>query len=147
MYWCYLHCVCLCAKSLQLCPTLCDSMDYIVFQSPLSMGFSRQEYWRGLPCPPPGDLLDPEIKPTSIISPALADGFFTTSATWEEKLEIRALGGQRCIDFRALFKHPIERLLLNHKRGQDSWPPEEKNSIQGQRRGLITQSFCVIKLY
>ena len=42
---------------------------------------------------------------------------------------------------------PIERLLLNHQRRQDSWPPEEKNSILGQRRGLITQSFCIIKFY
>ena len=40
-----------------------------------------------------------------------------------------------------------ERLLLNHERGQDSWPPEENNSIQGQSGGLITQSFCVIKFY
>ena len=41
----------------------------------------------------------------------------------------------------------IERLLLNHERHWDSWPPEEKNSIGGQRRGLIAQSFCVIKFY
>ena len=40
-----------------------------------------------------------------------------------------------------------ERLLLNHERLQDSWPSEEKNSIWGQRQGLITQSFCVIKFY
>ena len=44
--------------------------------APLSMGFSRQEYWSGLPCPPPGDLPDPEIEPTSLTSPALAGGFF-----------------------------------------------------------------------
>ena len=44
-------------------------------------GFSRQEYWSGLPCPPPGDLLNPGIKPMSLMSPALADGFFTTSTT------------------------------------------------------------------
>ena len=37
----------------------------VVFQAPLSMGFSRQEYWSGLPFPFPGDLLDPEIKPGS----------------------------------------------------------------------------------
>ena len=49
----------------------------------LSIGFSRQEYWSGLPCPPPGDLLDPGIKPMSLTSPALVAGFFTTSATWE----------------------------------------------------------------
>ena len=47
------------------------------------MGFSRQEYWNGLPCPPPEDLLDPEIEPMSLMSPELAGGFFTTSATWE----------------------------------------------------------------
>ena len=47
------------------------------------MGFSRQEYWSGLPCPPPGDLLDPGVEPTTLMSPALAGRFFTTSATWE----------------------------------------------------------------
>jgi len=47
------------------------------------MGFSRQEYWSGLPCPPPGDLPNPGINPTSLMSPALVGGFFTTSATWE----------------------------------------------------------------
>ena len=44
-------------------------------------GFSRQEYWSGLPHPPSGDLPDPGIKPTSLTSPALAGGFFTTSTT------------------------------------------------------------------
>ena len=52
-------------------------------QAPLSMGFSKQEYWSGLPCPPAGDLPDPGIEPASLTSPALAGGFFTTSATWE----------------------------------------------------------------
>ena len=47
----------------------------IAYQAPLSMGFSRQEYWSGLPFPSPGDLPDPGIKPAS---PALACGFFTT---------------------------------------------------------------------
>ena len=55
----------------------------VSFQAPLSMGFSRQEYWSKLPCPPPGDLPDPGIEPMSLMSPALASGFFTTSATWE----------------------------------------------------------------
>ena len=49
----------------------------------LSMGFSRQEYWSEFPCPSPGDLQDPGIERTSPMSPALAGGFFTTSATWE----------------------------------------------------------------
>ena len=47
-------------------------------QAPLSMGFSRQEYWSGLPFPPPGYLPKPGSKPTSLASPALAGGFFTT---------------------------------------------------------------------
>ena len=55
----------------------------IACQSPLSMGFSRQEYWCGLPCSPPGDLPDLEIEPLSPMSPALAGRFFTTSATWD----------------------------------------------------------------
>ena len=45
------------------------------------MEFSRQEYWSGLPFPPPGDLPDPEVEPESLTSPALAGGFFATSAT------------------------------------------------------------------
>ena len=55
----------------------------VAHQASLSMGFSRQEYWSGLPCPPPGDLPDPGIEPTSLTSPALAGGFFTTNDTWE----------------------------------------------------------------
>ena len=57
----------------------------VACQAPLSMGFSRANYWSGLPCPLPGDLPDPGIKPTShyISRPALAGGFFTTSAIWE----------------------------------------------------------------
>ena len=49
----------------QLCPTLCDPVDYIANQAPPSMGFSRQEYWSGLPFPSPGDLPDPGIEPRS----------------------------------------------------------------------------------
>ena len=49
----------------------------ISHQAPLSMGFPRQEYWSVLPFPSPGDLPDPEIKPTSRVSPALAGAFFT----------------------------------------------------------------------
>ena len=52
----------------------------------LPMEFSKQEYWSELPFPPPGDLPKPGIEPKSF--PALADGFFTTSATWGEKLKL-----------------------------------------------------------
>ena len=54
----------------------------IARQAPLSVGFSRQEYWSGFPCPPPGDLPDPGMEPASLMSPALAGGFFTTGAAW-----------------------------------------------------------------
>ena len=52
-------------------------------EAPLSMGFSRQEYWSGLQCPHPGESSQPRIKATSLKSPALARGFFTTSAARE----------------------------------------------------------------
>ena len=71
---------------IQLYVTLCT----IAHQSPLSLGFSRQEYWTGLPCPPPGDLPNPGIKPTSLPSPALAGGLFTTITTWEAQVEAQS---------------------------------------------------------
>ena len=49
----------------------------VALQASLPMGFSQQEYWKGLPCPPPGDLLDPGIK---LVSPALAGRFLTTES-------------------------------------------------------------------
>ena len=58
----------------QLCPTLCDPMDSSLHQAPPSMGFSRQEYWSGLPFPSPGNLPDPGIEPRS---PTLIDRCFT----------------------------------------------------------------------
>ena len=51
----------------------------VVCQVSLSMGFSRQEYWSGLPCPPPGDLPDAGIKPVSLMSPALEGKFLCCS--------------------------------------------------------------------
>ena len=72
----------MCVKSLQSCQTLCNHMDC---SSPVS---SVHEIFQarlldGLPCPPPRDLPNPGIKLVSFMSPALAGGFFTTSATWE----------------------------------------------------------------
>ena len=72
---------CVHAKLLQSCQTLCNPM--VACHALLSMGFSRQEYLSRLPCPPPGDLPDSGIKPMSLMSPALAGMYFTTSATWE----------------------------------------------------------------
>ena len=76
----FLPAPCVCAKSLQSCPTLCHPVDCSC-QVPLSMGFSRQEYWTELSRPPPVDLPNPGITPASPMYPALAGGFFTTSTT------------------------------------------------------------------
>ena len=57
--------------------------------APLSMEFSRQEYWSGMPFPSPGDLPDPGIESASLMSPALAGGFFTTSTTWEAQASLK----------------------------------------------------------
>ena len=51
------------------------------------MDFSKQEYWSGLPCPPPGDLPDPGIEPESFMFPVLAAGCFTPSTTWKTPTE------------------------------------------------------------
>ena len=67
---------CVCTLLVQSCLTLCDPRT-VAHQAPLSMGFYRQEYWSGLPFPPPRDLPDPGIKLGSLASPALAGGFLT----------------------------------------------------------------------
>ena len=66
-----------------MCLTLYNPMD-ITHQAHLSMKFSRQEYWSGLPYPLPRDIANPGIKPTSLRSSALADRFFTTTTTSRE---------------------------------------------------------------
>ena len=58
---------------------LCVMLWIVARQAPLSMGFSRQEYWSGLPCPPLGDLPNPGIEPASLTSPTLAGGCLTSS--------------------------------------------------------------------
>ena len=75
------------AALLQLCQLFATPWT-IAQQASLSMEFSRQDYWSGLPCPPPGDLLNPGIKP---MSPALANMFFITSETWEYLVALKWL--------------------------------------------------------
>ena len=74
------------------------------YQASLSMELSRQEYWSGLPFPPPWDLPDPGIKTTSPTSPGLAGGFFTTSGTWEARY--------------GLCRHQRKKILINHNADQ-----------------------------
>ena len=72
----------MCVHACQVTSVVTDSATQwtVAHQASLSMGFSGQEYWSWLPCPPPGDLPDPGIKPGS---PAMVGGFFTTSIMWE----------------------------------------------------------------
>ena len=78
------------------------------------MGFPRQEYWSGLPCPPPGDLPGPGVEPVSLRSPALAGGFFTTSATWDyhKFCTHPAVDGHLCFPFHHGILKDREYILL-----------------------------------
>ena len=73
-------------------------------QAPLSVGFSRQEDWSGLPCPPPGDLPDPGIEPLSRTGPAVAGGLFTAGATWVQR-GVKE-GPEKTLSF-TLFSEPV----------------------------------------
>ena len=85
LFVCVCVCVCvwMCVLSRFSRVRLYATLLAIACQASLSMGFSRQEYWSGLPCPFPGDFPEPGIEPMYLTSPALAGRFFTTSATWE----------------------------------------------------------------
>jgi len=67
------------------CVLLFVTLWTIAHQTPLSLELSRQEYWSGLTLPSPGDLPDPGIELTSLTTPALARGLFTTSTTWDPR--------------------------------------------------------------
>ena len=66
----------------QWCPSLCSPRT-VSCQAPLSIEFSGQVYWSGLPFPPAGNLPNPGIEAASFVSPALAGRYVTISATWE----------------------------------------------------------------
>ena len=64
-------------------PAICATLWTVAHHAPLSLGLSRQEYWIGLSCPPPGDLPNPGTEPAFLTSSALIGRFFPTSATCE----------------------------------------------------------------
>ena len=78
---------------LRVCSVVYDSVTLwtVAHQAPLPMGFFRQEYWSGLPCPPSRELPISGIKLRSLISPEIAGGFFTIRATWEAPFSSSAL--------------------------------------------------------
>ena len=75
--------------------------------APLSMGFSRQEYWSGLPCPPSGNLPNPGIESMSPVSPALAGGFFTTEPLGSIPQQAKEGKSHDHINrYKSIWKHP-----------------------------------------
>ena len=95
-----------CFSHIQLFATLRT----IARQTPLSIGFCRQEYWSGVPFPSPGDLPNPRIEPTSLVSSALTSRFFTTSTTWEGMQLSSGL----------IFSAEMENLCFVHINGKQS---------------------------
>ena len=92
----------------------------VAHQAPLSMGFSRQEYWSGLPRPPLGDLPKPGVEPTTLMSLALVDGFFTTRATW--KAQRRFIGPRVTVrEHGTVLQHP--QSMPGHTLSLDQEPP------------------------
>ena len=78
----------------------------VAHQASLSMGFSRQEYWSAFPCPPSGDLPDPGIEPVSLVSPALAAGFFHIRATLEAQKVVVQFSSVQLLSRVLLFMTP-----------------------------------------
>ena len=115
---------CVCTQLLQLCLTLCDPMTVTCLAS-LSMGLSRQEYWSGLQCPPPGDLPDPGIEPEFPVAPALqADSLPTELSAgdpgsipgWGRSLEKRMANHSSILAWRMPWTEKPGRLLsMGHK--------------------------------
>ena len=116
------------------CVRLFATMWTAACQARLSTGFSRQEYWSGLPCPPPGDLPDPGTGLVFLVSPALADRFFTTSATWEV----------RCMNLKSVIQNKVSQkekntFIWNLENGTDQPICMAGIKTQMYRKDLWTQ--------
>ena len=96
-----------CAKSLQSCPTLCNPMDHSLPRSS-SMDFFRQEYWSGFHTLLQRILPTKGVEPMSLMSPALAAGFFTTSATWEVPFKQAAAAAAKSLQSCPTLCDPID---------------------------------------
>ena len=108
---------CVCTLS---CLTLCNPMD----------------------CSPPGSSVHGIFQERILEQVAI---FFSRGSSWakdQTRISCVSCTGRQIF---ATSKEGTERMLLSHEKSQDSWPLEEKDSIQGQRQGLITQSFCAIE--
>ena len=108
----------------------------VAHQAPLPTGFSRQEHWSGLPCPPPEDLSNPGIEPMSLMSPASAGGSFTTSPTWDVPFRgycVPILCGTQCWGYFPQ-KWMMTVMTKNQTRGSVGWQPSPEQVAQPVRR-------------
>ena len=113
-------CMLSCFSHVRLFATLCTRAR----QAPLSMRFSRQGYWSGLRCPPPGDLPDSGIEP---MSPALAGGSFTTGTTWEALTLVPVLTKRTKSQLQGQFKKRRRRRILCSEKANS----KQDNTQQG----------------
>ena len=131
-------CVCVCVSAHSVVSDSLRPPWIVAYQVPLPMGFSRQEYWIGLPCPSPGDLPDPGIKPVSPVAPALqADSLLLSHWGSPEQLlvvsfsrvghpqstEIRANRGTMIANVQLQTRKSETFTLCSHPAGMDSFMP------------------------
>ena len=128
-------CVCMlnCFSRVQFFVTLW-TIAYCPWDSPLSMGFSRHEYWSGFVISFSRDIPDPGVEPQSFIFPALAGGFFTTSTTWEAPLCI--ITYSLLVDMKLTQVHIFSWLLW----GCQSWPEVSQYTSVNTVVNLSTQN-------
>ena len=110
MQYIYELAVCACVLSRFSSVQLFATLWTVACHVPPPMGFSRQEYQSGLPCPPPGDRPELGIKPASPASLALADAFFTSSATWEAPPQLKMANNQLYIHES---RYPLDILFID----------------------------------
>ena len=101
-------------------------------QTPLSMGFPRQEYWSGWPYPPPGELPDPGIEPTSLISSALAGGFFTTAPPGKWRQMFSFTGAR----IPSLTASPSQLCLLPPSKGRTGYDSRELAPLGSMQKDI-----------
>ena len=110
---------------------LCVMLWTVAHQDPLSMGFSRQEYWGGSPCPPPRDLSDPRIESMSFMFDALAGRFFTT---WEAQLGLFPGWGK-------MQKKTSPSLNYAQKNKQKRWQGHDRSNDRALRWSQVSVTF------
>ena len=131
----------MCAQS---CQTLCNPMDCNTPGSSVHGIFLRQEYWSGLPFLPPGDLPDPGMEAVFPTCPALAAGFFTTSAAWKAQYLILQCysepKGRLWVRCREIFRQLLVRDDMQCRAGLH-WPRGERWRVKKMENECLFSSF------